>query len=105
MRHLALLSVLVAFLVAGCGGSHQSKPPWVNTGVKALRAYFVGSPRPSRVAWGRTARTDWVTVAFSAIQTCKLCHGPTRSVVAGRRATITWHRGRHSVTGISIQKN
>ena len=104
VRRFVLLLGIAASL-AGCAGSHGSEPPWVASGVKTLRAYFVGNPRPNRITWGRAARRDWVAVTFASVQTCQLCHGPRGSVVTGRRATITWLHGRHKVTSISIQKH
>jgi hypothetical protein len=104
MRRVAV-GAFAACCLAGCAGLHQPKPSWISTGVTTLRSYFVGSPSPDSVAWGSTADSDWVTIKFSTTQTCKRCHGPTGSVVTGRRATITWQHGRRKSIGISIQKH
>lgn len=104
MLRIAALSI-VATVLAGCGSSTSSEPPWVSTGVATLRSYFVGKPRPASVSWRHTRTSDWVSVTFSTIQTCTLCNGPSGSVVRGRRATITWQHGRHRITGITIEKH
>jgi hypothetical protein len=109
-RFAALTTIGVAFV--GCGGASPRtthEPPWVVSGVKVLRAYFRGTPKPTAVTWGRNPTKKWVMIVFHDTQTCVLCHGGPRgfsNTVTGRRATITWYTGSgpHRF-GISIQKH
>lgn len=101
-----IIAVMVVTSLTACGSSHRTRPQWVSTGVITLRSYFVGKPRPETTTWGRSIRgADWVTITFAVAQTCTLCHGPTESVVRGRRATITWTHSPHKATSVTIQEH
>jgi len=107
-RFAPLAAVSIASLLcAACGARSTSEPAWVVTGVKTLRAYFLGTPRPEMVTWGRDSKHRWVTVVFRAAQTCAPCHGDPvgdTGVVVGRRATLTWAATGPSFYSVRIQK-
>jgi len=109
VRRFVLLAA-ISIVLLGCGESHavsRPEPSWVVAGVKTLRAYFVGTPKPETVTWGHDSKSRWVTVLFRTTETCAPCHGKpigATGLVAGRRATITWAAGGPSFFTVRIQK-